>query len=227
MANVESATTSSSILATLNSGSSSSTSSTTSTEDIQNRFLTLLVAQLENQDPLNPLDNTEITSQLAQMSTVQGIEQLNSKLSSLVDSLADTQAVQASALIGNTVLVPGAGLTLSEGDAFGGVNLTSAADQVTVSILDSTGKVVQTQTLGANEAGNVLFSWDGSTSSGTKAADGSYTFKVTATKDSSSVTTTALQLGTVSALTRTTSGNFVLDLGSLGKFDFGDVQQVF
>lgn len=226
MATVESTTTSSSVLAALNSGGSTSTS-TSSTEDIQNRFLTLLVAQLENQDPLNPLDNTEITSQLAQMSTVQGIEQLNSQLSSLVDSLGDTQAVQASALIGNTVLVPGASLTLSEGEAYGGVNLASAADQVTVSILDSTGKVIQTQTLGANEAGNVLFSWDGSTSSGTAATDGSYSFKVTATKGTASVTADALQLGTVSALTRTASGNFQLDLGSLGKFDFDDVQQVF
>lgn len=220
-------TKSSSVLATLNSSSSASSTNKTTAEDIQNRFLTLLVAQLENQDPLNPLDNTEITSQLSQMSTVQGIEQLNTKLSSLVDSLADTQAVQASALIGNTVLVPGSNLTLSEGEAYGGVNLTSAADQVTVSIIDSTGKVVQTQTLGANAAGNVLFSWDGSTSSGTAATDGAYTFKVTATKGTSSVTAEALQLGTVSALTRTTSGNFVLDLGSLGQFDFDDVQQVF
>lgn len=226
MATVETTTTSSSVLAALNSSSSSSTS-TSSAEDIQNRFLTLLVAQLENQDPLNPLENTEITNQLAQMSTVQGIEQLNSQLSSLVDSLADAQAVQASALIGNTVLVPGSNLTLSDGDAFGGVNLASAADQVTVTILDSSGNVVQTQTLGANDAGNVLFSWDGSTSSGTTAADGSYTFKVTATKGTSSVTAEALQLGTVSALTRTTSGDFVLDLGSLGTFDFDDVQQVF
>ena len=226
MTTVDTSTTSSSILASLNSGSSSA-SSTTTTEDIQNRFLTLLVAQLENQDPLNPLDNTEITSQLAQMSTVQGIEQLNTQLTSLVDSLAQTQAVQASSLIGNTVLVPGANLTLSDGEAFGGVNLSSAADQVTVSILDSSGKVVQTQTLGANEAGNVLFSWDGSTSSGETAPDGAYTFEVSASNGSSSVTAEALQLGTVSALTRTTSGSFRLDLGSLGMYDFSDVQQIF
>ncbi len=224
---VDTTTTSSSILAALNSGSSSSTTSTTTTADIQNRFLTLLVAQLENQDPLNPLDNTEITSQLAQMSTVQGIEQLNTQFSSLVESLAQTQAVQASSLIGNTVLVPGSRITLSEGEAFGGVNLGGAADQVTVSILDSSGKVVQTQKLGENEAGGLLFSWDGSTSSGGTAADGVYTFEVEASKGGVSVAATALQLGTVSALTRTTSGQFQLDLGSLGKFDFDDVQQVF
>lgn len=226
MATVETTTTSSSILAALNSRGSASTTTST-TDDIQNRFLTLLVAQLENQDPLNPLDNTEITNQLAQMSTVRGIEQLNTKLSSLVDSLGETQAVQASALIGNTVLVPGSSLTLSKGEAYGGVNLSGAADQVTVSILDSTGKAIQTQTLGANDAGNVLFTWDGSTSSGTAAADGAYSFKVTATNGGASVAAEALQLGTVSALTRNTSGTFLLDLGSLGKFNFSDVQQVF
>ena len=226
MSAVESSTTSSSILATLNSGRSS-TSGTSSTNDMQNRFLTLLVAQLENQDPLNPLENTELTSQLAQMSTVQGIEQLNTTLSSLVNSLADSQAVQASALIGNTVLVPGSNMTLSEGKAYGGVNLSAPADQVTVSIIDSTGKVVQTQTLGAQEAGNVLFSWDGATSSGTTASDGAYVFKVAATSGTSSVTAEALQLGTVSALTRTANGSFVLDLGSLGQFGFNDVQQVY
>ena len=226
MAAVETATKSSNVLASQNS-SVSSTKSTTSAEDIQNRFLTLLVAQLENQDPLNPLQNTEITNQLAQMSTVQGIEQLNSKLSSLVDGLGDTQAIQASALIGKTVLVPGSHLTLSKDGAFGGVNLKGAADEVTVNILDSTGKVVQTQKLGANEAGNVLFSWDGSTSAGTTAADGSYTFKVTATKGNTAVKAEPLQLGAVSALTRTKSGSFVLDLGSLGTFDFDKVQQVF
>lgn len=226
MSTVDSATTSSSALAALNS-SSSSKSSTSSAEDIQNRFLTLLVAQLENQDPLNPLDNTEITSQLAQMSTVQGIEQLNGSLSTLLTNLAETQAVQASALIGNTVLVPGNNLTLKEGSAYGGVYLDSAADQVTVSIMDSTGKVIQTQTLGENEAGSLLFKWDGSTSSGTAAADGAYTFKVTATSGTSTVDAEAHQLGTVSALVRTASGGFQLDLGSLGTFDFDDVQQVF
>ena len=98
-----------------------STSSAATTEDAQNRFLTLLVAQLKNQDPLNPLDNAEMTSQLAQMSTVTGIEKLNTTLASLVDSLGDTQAMQASEMIGKTVLVPGSSLSLLKGVAYGGV----------------------------------------------------------------------------------------------------------
>lgn len=217
-------TQSSSILAALNSGSSSS--ATTSSEDIQNRFLTLLVAQLENQDPLNPLENSELTSQLAQMSTVQGIEQLNTTLDSLVNSLADTQALQAAALIGKTVLVSGSSLTLSGGEAFGGVTLANAADTVTVQIYDAAGNLVQTQSIGPAEAGNLLFSWDGATGSGT-AADGAYSFKVSASNGGQSVEAQAMQLGTVLALTRASSGGFVLDLGTMGQYDFGEVQQVF
>ncbi|SDI05217.1 flagellar hook assembly protein FlgD [Propionivibrio dicarboxylicus] len=229
-------TTTSGVTSTSSTTSTSSSNSTTTAADIQNRFMTLLVAQLQNQDPLNPLDNTQITSQLSQMSTVQGVEQLNTTLNSLVSSLADTQAVQASALIGKTVLVPGSSLTLSTStnssgttttSAYGGVNLASAADAVTVKIYDSSGNLVQTQSLGKADAGSMLFNWDGTTSSGTTASTGSYTFKVTATKGTESVTATALDLGTVSALTRASSGNFVLDLGSKGTVSFDDVYQVY
>ena len=228
MAVVGSTTTSSSILAALNSNyDSSSRSGVTTTDDIQNRFLTLLVAQLENQDPLNPLNNTEITTQLSQMSTVRGVEQLNTTLASLVDSFANTQAIQASALIGKSVLVPGSNLVLHDEEAFGGVNLSGSADQVMVSILDSTGKVIQTQNLGANQAGNLLFSWDGKDGSGAAMPDGVYSFSVTATAGGRSVAVDPLQIGMVSSLTRTMNGNFQLDLSSLGKFNFDDVQQVF
>jgi flagellar basal-body rod modification protein FlgD len=218
-------TKSSSVFATLQASGSSESKSTS--EDIQNRFLTLLIAQLENQDPLNPLENTELTSQLSQMSTVQGIEQLNTTLDALVSSLADTQAVQSSALIGKTVLVPGANLSLSGGEAYGGVYLAGPADVVTVKVYDAAGSLVQTQSLDAAEAGSLLFSWDGSTSSGGTAADGAYSFKVSASKESEPVEVEALQLGTVSALTRVANGSFVLDLGTLGQYGFADVQQVF
>ncbi|MDR0578256.1 MAG: flagellar hook assembly protein FlgD [Candidatus Accumulibacter sp.] len=226
MMNAVDSTKSSSILATLNSGSGSASGPSTS-EEIQNRFLTLLVAQLENQDPLNPMENAELTNQLAQMSTVQGIEQLNATLDSLVTGLADTQAVQAAALIGKTVLVPGANINLANGEAFAGVNLASAADNVTVRIHDASGNLVQTQSLGAVEAGSLLFAWDGQTNSGEAAPDGAYTFKVTASSGASTVAAETMQLGMVSALTRTSGGNFVLDLGTLGQYDFAKVQQVF
>jgi flagellar basal-body rod modification protein FlgD len=217
-------TQSSSILASLY---PSETKSTSSTEEIQNRFLTLLVAQLENQDPLSPMENTELTSQLSQMSTVQGIEQLNVTLNSLVSGLADTQAIQASALIGKTVLVPGSTLSLTSGEAFAGVNLASAADTVTVSIYDASGKLVQTQSLGQADAGQLLFAWDGQNAAGETLADGSYSFRVTASRGGVDVDAEAMQLGMVSALSRQTNGSFLLDLGTMGQYDFSKVQQVF
>lgn len=202
-----------------------STSSTATVEDPQDRFLKLLVTQLKNQDPLNPLDNAQMTSQLAQMSTVSGIEKLNTTLSTLVDSLGNSQSMQAADMIGKSVLVPGSQLVLKNGSAFAGFNLAVAADQVTLKVLDSTGTVIQTQKLGAQEAGVLNIAWDGATEAGVKAADGAYTFTVEATQGSNQVTVDALQVGTVSALVRSKSG-FLLDLGALGQVDFKDVQQI-
>ena len=196
-----------------------------SVEDQQNRFLKLLVTQLRNQDPLNPLDNAQMTSQLAQMSTVSGIEKLNTTLSGLVDGLGNSQAMQAAEMIGKKVLVPGNKLSLVGGQVQAGVNLGAAADQVTVSVMDASGKVLQSQTLGAQKAGVLDFVWDGMTDSGAKAPDGAYTFKVDAVRGGAPVTVDALNVGTVSALVRS-KGGFLLDLGVMGTVDFKNVQEI-
>jgi len=221
-------TSSSSTFDTINAANTSSTTSTansTSASDIQNRFLSLLVTQLKNQDPLNPMDNSQVTSQLAQINTVNGIEKLNTTMTSMLDVYNSSQAMQAAGLVGKGVMVEGAQLALASSQAYGGVSLASAADDVMVSVLDSSGKVVQTESLGAKAAGNFGFVWDGATAAGTTAKDGTYSFKVTATQGGESVPATALQLGTVSAVTRT-SGGFKLDLGTLGTFDFSSVQEI-
>ncbi len=215
----------SSIFSSLNGTSSSTATTKTAAEQQQDRFLTLLVTQLKNQDPLNPMDNAEMTSQMAQMSTVEGIEKLNTTLSSMVDDIANSQSMQAASMIGKGVLVPGKNMTLSDGTAYAGINLESAADQVTLKIMDSSGNVIQTEKLGAREAGVFNIGWDGVMADGTTAADGNYTFSVEAVQGGNTVTATALQIGTVSAFLRSSSG-FLLDLGSLGTFEFDDVQQI-
>ena len=207
------------------SSSTSATTKKTAAEEQQDRFLTLLVTQLKNQDPLNPMDNAQMTSQMAQMSTVSGIERLNTTLNSLVDNIGTSQSMQAASMIGKGVLVPGSNLTLSEGAAYGGINLESAADQVTLKIKDSGGNVIQTEKLGAHEAGVFNIGWDGVLADGTTAPAGKYTFSVEAIQGGNAVTATALQIGTVSALVRSSNG-FLLDLGSLGTVDFNDVQQI-
>jgi len=202
-----------------------STSSTSTTADAQNKFLTLLMTQIKNQDPLNPMDNAQVTTQLAQLNTVSGIEKLNATLTDLLSGYNETQGLQAAGIIGKNVMVAGNSLPLSKGAAYGGASLDSAADTVTLSIKDSSGKVVQTENLGAKAAGNFYFSWDGKDASGNVLADGDYTFTVDATAGGSKVTATAMKIGTVSAVSRTSSG-FVLDMGSQGNVAFKDVQQI-
>ena len=225
MATVQSTSTATDPFAAINAAGKSATASTSAVADQQDRFLKLLVTQLKNQDPLNPMDNAQMTSQLAQMSTVSGIEKLNATLNSLVDSVGNSQSMQAADMIGKSVLVPGSQLALSNGVAYAGINLAAAADQVTLTILDRTGNVIQTQKLGAQAAGVLDVGWDGMTDAGTKAADGTYKFTVDAVQGGNAVTVDALQIGTVSALVRSKSG-FLLDLGALGTVDFKNVQQI-
>jgi flagellar basal-body rod modification protein FlgD len=229
MSSVQATGSSSDAYAAINAaGSKTSTSASdaaSSAEAQQNRFLMLLTTQLKNQDPLNPMDNAQMTSQLAQMSTVSGIEKLNTTVNSLVDSIGTSQSMQASSMLGKNVMVPGTELDLTKSIAFGGINLSGAADQVTVHILDSKGKEIQTEVLGAQKAGILNFAWDGKTAAGATAPDGVYKFSVEAVQSGKSVKADALQIGTVSALVRSSNG-FLLDLGALGTVDFKNVQQI-
>lgn len=201
-----------------------STDSTT-TADSQNRFLTLLVTQLKNQDPLSPMDSAQMTSQLAQISTVDGIEKLNRTLEALESSTRNSQTVQAAALMGRGVLVPGGSIGLSDGMSVAGVELALPADSVTISITDSAGLLVRTIELGSQDAGAHGFAWDGLTDTGVAAADGEYRFSVEAKLGTDIVNTTPLQFGVVSGVI-TGSEGAQLSLGALGSFALTQIRQI-
>src|SRR5215510_12087951 len=133
------------------SSSTSSTSSTTSSSDAgsADRFLKLLVTQLQNQDPLNPMDNAELTSQMAQINTVSGIQTLNTTVQSLNTQFVQMQALQGAALVGHDVTVKGDGLAIENGVGVGGFDLAGTADAVKLEVLDASGRVVDTRQLGA------------------------------------------------------------------------------
>ncbi len=207
-------------------GQTDAAKSSSSIKDQEDRFLKLLVTQLKNQDPMNPMDNAQMTSQLAQMSTVSGIEKLNATLATLMQNLGASQSMEASAMIGKGVLVPGEKLALPEGKtAFGGARLGADADKVVVKISNAAGQVVQTQDMGAQKAGVLNFSWDGQTDLGAAAPAGDYSFTVEATRGSHPVAVDALQLGMVSALVRSGS-SFLLDVAGVGRIDFKEVEQI-
>jgi flagellar basal-body rod modification protein FlgD len=191
----------------------------------QDQFMTLLITQIRNQDPLSPMQNAEFTSQLAQINTVQGIEKLNATLSSLLNNYDSGQAMQAAAMIGQHVLVAGDKLELTSAGGIAGFELQGAAESVKVTIKDGNGLLMKTLELGAATAGPSSFYWDGKTESGEAAVSGNYSFAIEAVKGNDSVGNSALQVGTVNAVTRQGSG-FKLDLGSLGDFSFDDVKQI-
>ena len=137
-------------------------------DDPQDRFLKLLVTQMKNQDPLNPLDNAQVTSQLAQISTVNGIEKLNATIQAMASNINAGQSLQAATMIGKDVLVPGSDLRLAGGGGIFGVELAQAADQVKVTIHDASGRAIRVMDLDALPAGPLALAWDGKTTEGSR-----------------------------------------------------------
>lgn len=200
--------------------------STTKAEDQQTKFLTLLTTQLKNQDPLNPMDNAQMTSQLAQISTVDGIERLNTTLASMMSSTSESQVLQMAALVGHGALVDGNNLPLTESGAIGGFDLVSKADRVKIEVKDGNGNVVRTIDLEGQESGVRNFVWDGKKSDGTAAEAGNYTFAVTAVQGNSDVKVSALQFGYISGVVRNAKGEIGVDVGSYGRFTVDDLKQI-
>jgi flagellar basal-body rod modification protein FlgD len=185
------------------------------------RFLKLLVAQMRNQDPLNPMDNAQVTSQMAQINTVTGIDKLNATVQGLSGQFMQMQAMQGASLVGRDVIVAGNKLSVDaeSGVAQGGFELANAADAVKVEILSASGAVVQTLNLGAEGAG--LHSFDWATGSATSASG--LTFRVTATAGGVATTVTPLMRDKVDAIS-TTGTSFNLELASSGTVPYGAVK---
>ena len=208
-------------------GQAQSQAQTTQASNLQDQFLKLLITQMQNQDPLNPLDNSQVTSQLAQISTVTGIDKLNATITGMNTSMVAAQSLQASALIGKGVVAPGNSLLLSDSQAVGGVQFQAPVDQAAITISNAAGQLIKTINLGAQQAGTQTFSWDGSTDAGGKAADGNYTFTVSALQNGQKVTTAStLGYGLVQSVTL---GGDQLQLNTLGMgvVPMNKVQQIF
>lgn len=191
----------------------------------QDRFLKLLVTQMKNQDPLNPMDNAQVTTQLAQISTVNGIDKLNATLKSITDSFASSQTLQASGLIGKGVLSEGNSLLLEQGRATGGVVLDDAVSGLKVKVKTKDGVEVDTVDLGPHAAGMLTFQWDGKKNDGTSAADGEYSFEVAAANGGKSVTATPIGFARVQSVT-ISDGQLTLDTSGLGPLRLDQIKQI-
>jgi flagellar basal-body rod modification protein FlgD len=212
------ATSSSSDVNVASSPASSAAADATITSD---RFLKLLVAQMKNQDPLNPMDNAQVTSQMAQINTVTGIDKLNSTVAGLSAQFMQMQAMQGASLVGHDVIVPGNKLDIDATTATGqgGFEIQTPADAVKVEILAPSGAVVQTLNLGAQGAGMHSFDWP----AGTATDSSALTFRVSATTGGVAIASTALMRDRVDAVT--TNGNsFNLELEKSGSTPYASVK---
>lgn len=219
------------LLDTVN-GSKTSAASESGTQD---RFLKLLVTQMKNQDPLNPMDNAQVTSQMAQLSTVEGIDKLNTSLATMMANSKNSESLQSANLIGHSALVAGSTIHLNSATnaagtttTFGefGVEIPANTDNLKVTITDSSGNTVKEYALGKQNAGILPLSWDGTDSSGNTMAKGDYKFTVSATTGGKAATVNALSLETINSITTSSSG-VQLNLSNATSVATSDLKQIY
>jgi flagellar basal-body rod modification protein FlgD len=192
-------------------------------------FITLMLAQLQNQDPTSPVDSNTFLTQLAQLSEVQGITSLNSSFSALSTSLTSNQALQASSLLGHQALVNSSTATIAAGATVSGaVNVPQNTSQVTLSVTDSSGALVTQINLGAQSAGLTNFSWNGTMGNGSQAPAGTYTLSAQyAGATSGGTAATTLVNGTVESVSMGAgSAGLTLNVAGVGSVPFSSVQQI-
>jgi flagellar basal-body rod modification protein FlgD len=142
----------------------------------QEDFFALLTEQLANQDPTKPVDNDQLVAQMTSFTTADGISQLNEKFESFASSMTSNQALQASSLIGQSVLVTGnIGYMANQGEGISGVVINENTSQDTqITIQNANGEVVRTLDIGTQAAGNIQFNWDGTDDAGNQLPPGNY-----------------------------------------------------
>jgi flagellar basal-body rod modification protein FlgD len=192
-------------------------------------FLTLMLAQLKNQDPTSPVDSNQFLNQLASLSTVQGITQLNTSFGSLSTSLVSSQALQASSLLGHQALVSSSTANLTaNGSVSGAIDVPQTTSQAVVNISDSSGSLVRQINLGAQSTGLANFSWDGKLQDGSQAAAGQYTLSAQFAGATSGATAAGTYVnGTVQSVTMGAGQTgLTLNVSGLGSVPFSGVKQI-
>lgn len=203
----------------------------------QSAFLELMITQMNNQDPLSPQDNTEFIAQLAQFSSVEGLERLNSSFEDFSGNFMSNQALQASSLVGRSVTVPTDTTYLAEGGIVAGsVNLPQASSNVQVSIYDSSGALVGQVPLGAQDSGEMVFRFDGQymeidgeltnwTAGEEPFAPGDYEFVVNANMNGQTESLATSLSANVNSVTLADDGGIILNLAGVGPVNISDIKQ--
>jgi len=193
----------------------------------RDEFLKLLMAQLENQDPLSPAEGTEFVAQLAQFSVVEGVQDLNDSFEGMNTSLKSNQAIQASALVGHTVIVNSAVARLTTaGEVIGSITVDEPTDDTLLNIYDAQGVLVRQEMLGGLEAGEVRFGWDGRNEAGESLPAGMYRFEALASRDGEVVALKTYLGANVNSVTIGATGDMTLNVDGIGPLSISDVREI-
>jgi len=191
-------------------------------------FLKLMVTQLNNQDPMSPMENGDFLGQIAQFSTVSGIGDLQTSFSEFASSISNDQALQAANLVGRRVSVPLQSGVLNPGGSIDGeLTLPASSPDVSIEITDQSGQLIKTISLGSQTAGPVPFSWDGSLADGSTAAPGTYNINAQARIDGQNFELDTQVLADVESVTLGGLGKSLqLNLSGLGSVPFTDISRI-
>ena len=190
-------------------------------------FLSLMTAQLRNQDPMKPLDSTEFVAQLAQFGTVSGVQSMQTSLANLTESLRSAQALQGTSLVGRDVLAPAQSVTVAAGSTVrGALDLPVGTASVQLAVKDSSGQVVRNMTLPPG-SGTLEFEWDGLDGQGVPVPSGTYQINAVANVGGKNESLPVLLAGRVSSVTIDASGSgLTLNTAALGALSLADIRRV-
>lgn len=191
----------------------------------QDDFLKLLMTQLQNQDPMKPMDNGEFMGQMAQFSTVQGITEMGDSINSLVGMYQGQQMSNNASMIGKQALVVGNRAQLQDGKLGGAIDLTSAANDLSIDIKSETGEVMASLGLGSRMSGTQEFAWDGIKHDGTKAPEGNYYLTASAVRDGAATVPAMQVYGTVNSI-QLKNGEVTLNVAGQGNVSFDNVKRI-
>lgn len=216
------------ILAALNKKDTTATSSSDTTSALgQDAFLKLLITQLKNQNPLNPQDNTAFVAQLAQFSSLQGIQNLNTTMTGLASGMQSSQALQASSLVGRTVEVESTTAYLDTGGIVRGtITLPDSTASMQLNIYNSSNQAVIQKDLGSQAAGDIPFAWDGKAADGTALPAGTYRFEVLAKDGKTSTALTTYLSANVNSVTMGANQDVTLNVNGVGQVALSKVKDI-
>lgn len=193
----------------------------------QDVFLELMVTQMQNQNPLDPQDSSEFVAQLAEFSSVEGLDKLNNTMDSFVGSFQSNQALQASAMVGRFVKVDSTSAYLgNDGLIAGTIDLTQSTNDLKVQIFNASGEQVAEELMGENAAGEIPFAWDGVDGEGNRLPAGQYTFEVTANYGGNPVRLNTALSHNVDSVSVGANGAISLNIAGVGTKSMSEIREI-